>query len=140
IQRRPSSVQRSADVSHQVGNVVVVANSAVEAYDDSTGFETVKSRRTSVKEKKESREAQGEIMSVLVDWVEPAPKKAAPAAGKKQKGKPATPTQQQNAQPQQQKTQPQQQKAQPAPQQQKVVQQATKHIQANKQGRAKLAS
>ncbi|KAF0716826.1 Aste57867_2645 [Aphanomyces stellatus] len=49
-----------------------------------------------------------------------------------------TAPQQQKAQ--QQKAQPQQQKVQPAPQQQKVVQQTTKHIQANKQGRAKLAT
>ncbi|RHZ03600.1 hypothetical protein DYB31_013352 [Aphanomyces astaci] len=124
ITRRGSSTQVKADL-HRVGNAVVVSNPPVDANEDFSGFETVKSRRTSIKEKKDLRTEQDAILSVLGDFKEPSKKH--------HKGNQQTP---QNARPNPQtptKTQP--------TQQQKVAPQATKHIQAKaNQGRAKLAT
>ncbi|RHY27930.1 hypothetical protein DYB32_006423 [Aphanomyces invadans] len=115
ITHRGSATQAKAEL-HKVGNAVVVSNPPVGPNEDMSGFVTVKSRRTSIKEKKDLRSEQDAILSVLVDFKEPVKQT------KNQKGnKQQTPTKAQSAH---------QQKVQP-----------TKHITANgNQGRAKLAT
>ncbi|KAG9409945.1 hypothetical protein AC1031_017973 [Aphanomyces cochlioides] len=51
--------------------------------EDLSGFETVKSRRTNFQEKKEFRQEIGDMMSILIDWTEPLPKKQAKQTPKK---------------------------------------------------------
>jgi hypothetical protein len=115
ITRRGSSTQGKAELSLKAGNVVVVFNPPVDANEDWSGFETVKSRRTSVNEKKELRGEQDAILSVLADFKEPAKQ----ASKKNQNGKQQTQT----------------------AQQQKVAPKATNHIQAKgNQARAKVAT
>ncbi|ETV90867.1 hypothetical protein H310_14426 [Aphanomyces invadans] len=115
ITHRGSATQAKAEL-HKVGNAVVVSNPPVGPNEDMSGFVTVKSRRTSIKEKKDLRSEQDAILSVLVDFKEPVKQT------KNQKGnKQQTPTKAQSAH---------QQKVQP-----------TKHITANgNQRRAKLAT
>ncbi|KAG9409994.1 hypothetical protein AC1031_018025 [Aphanomyces cochlioides] len=83
VRPRSSTVQLHAELDHKVGNVVVVSNQAVDASEDLSGFETVKSRRTNFQEKKEFRQEIGDMMSILIDWTEPLPKKQAKQTPKK---------------------------------------------------------
>ncbi len=68
IARRPSAIQGNVESTVQLaqGNVVVVSSSDVDLNGDLSGFQQVKSRRTSHKEKKDAKE----ILNVLVDFKE----------------------------------------------------------------------
>ncbi|CAK4258161.1 unnamed protein product [Aphanomyces euteiches] len=83
VRPRSSTVQLHAELDHKVGNVVVVSNQPVDASEDLSGFETVKSRHTTFQEKKEFRQEIGDMMSILIDWTEPLPKKQAKQTPKK---------------------------------------------------------
>ncbi|KAH9123712.1 hypothetical protein AeMF1_005381, partial [Aphanomyces euteiches] len=150
------------------GNVVVVSNQPVDASEDLSGFETVKSRHTTFQEKKEFRQEIGDMMSILIDWTEPLPKKQAkqtpkkatpqktqtktqtptkPAAQAKTQpvSKPQTPSKPQDKtqnKTTKEATKPQTPKKAPKPQttQQHKAPPATTHIQANKNQRAKLTT
>jgi len=123
---RPSSIQGHVDSSIQFahdGNAIVISGSQVQVTDDSSGFQTVKSRRTSHKEKKDAKA----ILNVLVDFKEP-PRKAVVPPKKNHSTSPAA-VSKTNTPPT--KASIQANKAAPV----------QKHIQANKtQVRAKLAT
>ncbi|KAF0733236.1 hypothetical protein Ae201684P_010240 [Aphanomyces euteiches] len=168
VRPRSSTVQLHAELDHKVGNVVVVSNQPVDASEDLSGFETVKSRHTTFQEKKEFRQEIGDMMSILIDWTEPLPKKQAkqtpkkatpqktqtktqtptkPAAQAKTQpvSKPQTPSKPQDKtqnKTTKEATKPQTPKKAPKPQttQQHKAPPATTHIQANKNQRAKLTT
>ncbi|KAH9147109.1 hypothetical protein LEN26_004789 [Aphanomyces euteiches] len=92
VRPRSSTVQLHAELDHKVGNVVVVSNQPVDASEDLSGFETVKSRHTTFQEKKEFRQ---EIEASQADAKEGDPTKDSnqdPNTLKTQKQKSVHPT------------------------------------------------
>ncbi|KAG9410027.1 hypothetical protein AC1031_018061 [Aphanomyces cochlioides] len=147
VRPRSSTVQLNAELDHKVGNVVVVSNQPVDASEDLSGFETIKSRRTNFQEKKQFRQEIGDIMSILIDWTEPLPKKQAKQTPKKktpQKAPTPTKTQTPTKSAAQTPTKPQTPTKAQATKTQTAQQQkappASTHIQANKNQRAKLST